>query len=55
MSENRSRGKCLLKRVESITTGGVESSRNVLLGEMCQWNDNVQVVEDEPAIEISET
>jgi len=55
MSENRSRGKCLLKRVESITTGGVESSRNVLLGEICQWNDNVQVVEDEPAIEISET
>jgi len=33
----------------------LQHSRNVLLGEMCQWNDNVQVVEDEPAIEISKT
>jgi len=35
MSENRSGGKCLLKRVESITTGRVELSKNVLSGEMC--------------------
>ena len=41
MSENRSRGKCFLEKVESILTGGVELSRNVLLGEVCQWNDNV--------------
>ena len=41
MSENRSRGKCFLERVESILTGGVELPRNVLLGEVCQWNDNV--------------
>ena len=36
MSENGSRGKCLLKRVESITTEGVELPRNVFLGEVCQ-------------------
>jgi len=41
ISKDRSRGKCLSERVESITTGGVELSRNVLLGEVCQWNDNV--------------
>jgi len=36
MSEDRCRGKCFLKRVESIITGGVELPRNVLLGEACQ-------------------
>ena len=35
MSENKSRGKCLLKRVESIMTEGVELPRNVLLNEIC--------------------
>ena len=55
MSENRSRGKCFLERVESISTGGVELPRNVLLDEICQWNDNVQVVEDEPAVKVCKT
>ena len=55
MSKNRRRGKCLLKRAESITTGGVKLPRNVLLGEACQWNDNVQIIENEPEIEISKT
>ena len=41
MSEDRGGGKCLLKRVESITTGGVELPRNVFLGEVCQWNDDI--------------
>ena len=41
MSENQSRGEYFLERVESILTGGVELPRNVLLGEACQWNDNV--------------
>ena len=36
MSENRSRGKCLLERVKSITTEEVELPRNVFLGEVCQ-------------------
>ena len=48
MSKDRSGGKCFLERVESILTGGVELPGNVLPGEVCQWNDNVQVVEDEP-------
>ena len=55
ISENRSGGKYLLERVESITTGGVKLPRNVLLGKACQWNDDIQIVEDEPAIEISKT
>ena len=55
ISEDRSKIKCLFERVESITTGGVELSRNVLLGEACQWNDNVQIVEDELVIKISKT
>ena len=50
MSENRSRDECFLERIESIMTGGVKLSRNVLLDEACQWNNNVQVVEDELAI-----
>jgi len=41
MSENRCRGKCFLERVESILTGEVKLPRNVLLGEACQWNDNI--------------
>ena len=55
ISKNRSEGKCFLERVESILTGGVEFPRNVLLGEACQWNDNVQVVEDEPAVKVCKT
>ena len=41
MSKNRSRGECLLERVESIMTEGVEFSENVLLDKTCQWNDNI--------------
>jgi len=55
MSENRSRGECLLEEVESIMTGEVKLPGNILLGEVCQWNNSVQVVEDELAIEISKT
>ena len=55
MSKNRCRGKCFLERIESILTGGVKLPRNVLPGEACQWNDNVQVVEDEPAVKLCET
>jgi len=55
MSEDRSGGKCFLERVENILTGGVELPRNVLSGEVCQWNNNVQVVEDEPAVKVCET
>jgi len=53
MSKDRSRGKDLLERVESIMTEGVKLPRNVLLGETCQWNNNVQIIEDKPVIEIS--
>ena len=35
MSENRSRSECLLERVKSIMTGGVELPENVLPGEVC--------------------
>jgi len=55
MSEDRSRSKCLLERVESITTEGVKLPVNVLLGNLYQWNDNVQVVKNKPAIKVSET
>ena len=55
MSKDRSRGKCFLERVESILTGGVKLPRNVLPNEACQWNDNVQIVEDEPAVKVSKT
>jgi len=36
-------------------TGEVKLQENVLLGEVCQWNNNVQVVKDKPAIEIRKT
>jgi len=55
MSKDRSRDECLLERIESITTGGVKLPRNILLGEIFQWNDNVQIIKDEPAIKISKT
>ena len=35
MSEDRSRDKCFLERVESITIGGVKLPGNVILGEAC--------------------
>jgi len=54
MSEDKCRGKCFLERVESILIGEVKLSRNVLLGEVCQWNNNAQVVEDEPVIKVCE-
>ena len=41
MSKDRSRDECFLERVESILTEKVKLPRNVLLGETCQWNDNV--------------
>ena len=41
ISENRSGSECFLKRVESILTGEVKLPKNVLLGEVYQWNDNV--------------
>jgi len=55
MSKDRSRGKCFLERVESIYIGGVELPRNVLSDEVCQWNDNVRVVEDEPVVKVCKT
>jgi len=55
ISKDRYGGKYFFERVESISTEGVELPRNVLLGEACQWNDNVQIVEDEPAVKVSET
>jgi len=55
MSENRSEGECFLERIESIMTGEVKLSRNVLLGKACQWNDNVQVVEDKLAVKVCKT
>jgi len=55
ISENRDRGECFLEKIESIMTEGVELSRNILLDETCQWNDNVQVVEDKLVIKISKT
>jgi len=55
ISEDRCGSKCFLERVKSILTGGVELPRNVLLGEACQWNNNVRVVKDKLAIKISET
>ena len=36
MSEDRDRCECLLEKIESITTGGVELPRNVLLNRVCQ-------------------
>ena len=36
MSENRSRGKCFLKRVKIIMIRGVEIPENVLLNEIYQ-------------------
>jgi len=41
MSEDRGRSECFLEIIESIMTGGVKLPRNVLLGEVYQWNDNV--------------
>ena len=35
ISENRSRDKCLFKRVENIMTGGIRLPENILLSEVC--------------------
>jgi len=55
ISEDRCGGECFLERVESILTEEVELPRNVLPGEAYQWNDNVQVVEDELAVKVCKT
>ena len=39
--KDRSRDKCFLERVESITTGGIKLLENILLGKIYQWNNNV--------------
>ena len=55
MSKDRCGGECFLERVESILTEKVELPRNVLLGETCQWNNNVRVVEDKLAVKVCKT
>ena len=55
ISKNRGESECFFERIESITPGEVELPKDVLLDETCQWNDNVQIIEDEPAIKISKT
>ena len=55
ISEYRCGGKCFLERVESILTGRVKLPQNVLLSEVYQWNDNVQVVEDELVVKVCKT
>ena len=55
MSKDRYRSECFFERVESILIEGIELPRNVLPGEVCQWNDNVQVVEDELVVKVCET
>jgi len=54
ISKDQSGDECLLERIESITTGGVELPQNILLGKVYQWNNNVQIVKDKLVIEISE-
>jgi len=41
MSKNGSRGKCLLERVENITTEEVKLPENIFLDKVCQWNNNI--------------
>ena len=41
ISKNRSGDEYLLERVESIMTEGVKLPENILLGEVCQWNNNI--------------
>ena len=41
ISKDGSRSEYLLKRIESITTGGVKLLEDVFLDETCQWNNNV--------------
>ena len=55
MHKDRNKGECLLQRVESIIIGGIKLPKSVLLDKTCQWDDNVQVVEDELTIEVSKT
>jgi len=53
--EDGSRGKCFLEGVESIMTEEIKLSVNVLPDKAYQWNNNVQVVEDELVIKVSKT
>jgi len=55
ISKDRNGDKYFLEKVESISIGKVKLLRSVLLGEACQWNDNVQVVEDEPVVKVRKT
>ena len=52
MSKDKNRGEYILKGVESITTEWVQFPENDLSDKACQWNNNIWIVEDKPAIEI---
>jgi len=41
MSKDGGGDECFLERIESIMTGGVELPRNILPGEVYQWNNNI--------------
>ena len=41
ISEDEDRGEYFLEGVESIITGEVKIPENVLLDEVCQWNNNI--------------
>jgi len=55
MSKDGGKDKCLLERVESIMIGGVKLLRNIFSDKVCQWNNDVQIIEDRLVIEISKT
>ena len=51
--KDRSKNKCFLEGVENIITEGVKLLEDFLLGEIYQFNDDVQVIEDELVVKIS--
>ena len=51
--KDRSENECFFKRVESIMIGGVKFPGNIPLDEIYQWDDNIWVVKDKLAMEIS--
>ena len=55
MSENRSRDKSLLQKVESRVTVVSEFPRSVFVGKLCERNVDVGVVMDESTVEVHES
>jgi len=55
VNKDRSRDECFLKRVENIMIKRVKLPKDVFLGKIDQYNNDVQVVKDKLVVKVCKT